>query len=61
MESNEFKCAVCKGIFVKELTDGEAEKQLVEEFGENFITEDCDMVCDDCFKRMKNGGYFDVM
>lgn len=52
MLNNEFKCAVCKNIYEKELTDGQAEKQLEKEFGDGFITEECDMVCHDCFLEM---------
>ena len=46
-----FKCAVCKEIFNKGLTEEEAEKQLEVEFP-GTITEECDLVCDDCFKLM---------
>lgn len=54
MKNNEYKCYMCKDIFEKGLTDAEAEKQLVDEFGpsEVVITEDCELVCDDCFKKM---------
>lgn len=52
MDKEEFKCVVCKKVFKKGLTDAEAEKQLEKEFGDNFITEDCDLVCDDCYKKM---------
>lgn len=55
MEKNQFKCVMCKGIFNKGLTDSEAEKQLTEEFGKDWITEDCDLVCDDCYKKMGFG------
>ena len=51
MNSNQFKCAVCHKIFDKGLTDAEAEKQLEKEFPGQ-ITEDCDLVCDDCYKKM---------
>ena len=51
MKKNEFKCAICKGVFGKGLTDGEAEKRLKEEFGEHWITEECEVVCDDCYKK----------
>lgn len=52
MKKNEYKCSVCGEIFIKGLTDGEAEKQLEKEFGKDVITEDCDLVCDDCYKKM---------
>lgn len=54
MKNNQYKCAVCKEVFDKGLTDAEAEKQLDKEFP-GFITEECDLVCDDCFKKI--GGH----
>ena len=48
---SEFKCVVCEGVFEKELTDKEAEEQLKEEFP-GWTTEQCDLICDDCFKKM---------
>lgn len=52
LKKNEYMCAVCKKVYKKGLTEVEAEKQLGEEFGEGFITEDCDLVCDTCYKEM---------
>lgn len=54
MKEDEFKCHICKKIFKKGLTDGEAEKQLGKEFGELVLTEECEIVCDDCFGNMLN-------
>lgn len=51
IKKNEFKCAVCKGVFVKEGTDEELEEQLKKEFP-GFTKEECDRVCDDCYKEM---------
>ena len=51
MKPNEFKCAVCKEIFEKGLTEKEAKGQLTNEFP-GFATEECRLVCDDCFKKM---------
>jgi DNA-directed RNA polymerase subunit RPC12/RpoP len=52
MNEDEYRCARCKKVFKKALSDTEAENQLGKEFGDEFITEDCDLVCDDCFKEM---------
>ena len=52
---SEFKCVVCEGVFEKELTDKEAEKQLEKEFP-GWTTDQCDLVCDDCFKKMHGDG-----
>ena len=48
-----FKCAVCKGIFEKGLTDEEAKEQYKKEFP-NLPFEDYEqnLVCDDCYKKM---------
>lgn len=52
IQANEFECAVCKGIFIKGLTDAEAEEQFKKEFP-RFIREKSDgLVCDDCFRTM---------
>jgi len=51
MKDNEYKCAVCGGIFEMELTEEEAEEQLKREFG-NINKKFCDIVCDDCFQEM---------
>lgn len=48
-ESNEFKCAICGGTFKKVFTEEEAEKHLEEEFP-GVKKEECELVCDDCFK-----------
>ena len=51
MNKDEYKCNVCKEIFKKGLTDKEAEEQLNKEFP-GTITEECDLVCDDCYKKI---------
>jgi len=52
MKANEFKCAVCETVFKKGLTEKEAVKQLEEEFGKGWKPEDCESVCNDCYKKM---------
>ena len=52
MEEGMFKCAICKGEFKKGLSEAEASKQLDEEFNNMFIEEECEIVCDDCYKKM---------
>lgn len=54
MEDNEYECHLCKGVFQKGLTEGEAEEQLDEEFP-GVDKEDCELVCGDCFKAMDDG------
>lgn len=55
--SREYKCVVCKGTFESDLTDGETEEQLNEEFP-GYTKEECDQVCDDCYKVMMKAGVF---
>jgi len=51
MKPNEYKCAACKNIYERAVTDEEAQAEAVEIFGE-FTPEDFDLICDDCFKRV---------
>jgi hypothetical protein len=54
MKGNEYKCAICKGIFEETLTEEEAVEQLNEEFP-GFTPDECDIVCDDCYKKHFGG------
>lgn len=47
----EFKCTICRGIFEKGWSDEEAGAELDANFP-GFEPSDCDLVCDDCFKKM---------
>ncbi len=47
----QFKCAMCEQTFDKAWTDKEAKDELENTFGLISI-EDCDVVCDDCYKKM---------
>ncbi len=49
-----YTCAYCKGVFDKGWTDEEALAELADEFAVS--VECCDVVCDDCYKRMGFGG-----
>jgi hypothetical protein len=46
-----FTCAVCHGTFEKGWSDDEAKEELSNTFP-GFDTDECDLVCDDCFKKM---------
>lgn len=50
MKDNEFQCAVCGGIFEKAWSEEEAEAELKNDFP-GFVKEECDTVCDDCYKE----------
>lgn len=49
MKENEFKCAMCGGVFEKGWTDEEATAEAVSIFGEH--REDDAIVCDDCWNE----------
>lgn len=51
MKEDEYQCTVCHEVFKKELTDEEAKEQLKDEFP-GIEPEECDLVCDDCYKKM---------
>jgi hypothetical protein len=53
--SDKYKCAVCDGIFTKGWTDEEAAAELGQKFP-GVSTDNCDLVCDDCYKKMGFGG-----
>lgn len=46
-------CASCGGTFDKGWSDDEAEAELASTFA--VPKEDCDIVCDDCYKAMGFG------
>lgn len=50
MKPNEYRCAICRGVFVKGWSDEQAEQELAENFGDP--VEDCDLVCDDCYQMV---------
>ena len=43
-----FQCYMCKGVFEKD-PPGRAEKELEENFP-GFSVDECEVVCDDCYK-----------
>jgi len=53
MKKNEFKCAVCGGIFEKSRTDEEANEEAKNIWGVDNADKNNDMVlvCDDCFNH----------
>ena len=52
MEKNEYKCEICNGIWIKDLTDEQCEEQFKKEFPNMERQENDGLVCDDCFKEM---------
>lgn len=48
--NNQYTCACCHGAYDKGWTEEEAEKELGENFPDH-EKEDCDIVCDDCYRK----------
>lgn len=48
MNKKYYKCAICKGKFIKGQTDEEAERELKENYP-GYSIEECELVCDDCY------------
>ena len=46
-----YRCAACKQEFAKGWSAAEATAELQERFGD-FAPADCDVLCDDCYKRL---------
>ena len=54
MTDTHYTCAICDQMFEKGLTDDEAEEQFHREFpGTPYEMDALCLVCDDCFKIMK--------
>ena len=51
---SQFRCAVCRNVFVKGLPDDEALAELTESFP-GFTPDECHLVCDDCYRAMGLG------
>lgn len=49
MTSNQYQCWKCKGVFEKGWSDEEAEAERAANWP-RFSQDDCDVVCDDCYK-----------
>jgi len=50
--ADEYTCAICKGIFEKSTPEDEALAELKEFFGD-VSPDDCDIVCDDCWEKIR--------
>ncbi len=54
IKDNEYLCAACGGIFEKGQTEEEALKEKEANGWGAVPMEDCDVVCDDCYKKIMN-------
>jgi len=51
----EFKCANCGKVFEEiDYDENRVVAELKENFGQEWESEDCDVVCDDCYKYIMN-------
>jgi hypothetical protein len=48
----EVQCAACGLVFYPEWSDNEAQAEMKDAFGNKVKVEDCEVVCDDCYKKM---------
>ena len=49
---NQFKCAMCGGVFIKGWTDKEAMKEREDNGWGKIPDEEMYLVCDDCFNKL---------
>ncbi len=53
MKNNEFKCGICGETYEKGWSDEEAEKECVENFGEEMAHgDDRVIICDACYRSL---------
>jgi hypothetical protein len=52
MKTNQYQCAMCKGVFDEGWSDEEAMAETHQLFGKSFTPEECDVICDDCFNKI---------
>lgn len=58
MTENEYRCDACGGIFEKVWTEEEAIEEHMGGPHGHVPVEQCGLVCDDCFEKMKAAGLF---
>ena len=51
LKPNEYRCAICGNVYEKGQSEEEAHAELESNFPDVSV-EDCDVVCDDCYKKM---------
>ena len=52
MKQLEYTCEHCKGEFVSDRPEGEAEEELQDLFGATLEETDCGIICDECFRKL---------
>ncbi len=46
-----YTCSLCKQTHESEWTEAEALEEMKQNFGAAFKKDDCDVICDDCYKK----------
>jgi len=59
--SEEYKCAMCNGVYLKGITDEEANAEALSLWGVDNAADriggDMDIICDDCFQKINPDKY----
>ena len=55
VKENEFKCELCGNVYDKGWSDEEAKQEYFDNFDDTNI-DDCGMVCDDCYNKIRFEG-----
>jgi len=55
-EPKRYTCAKCGGVFDEAWPNPEAVAEMHARFGEDCSTDDCDIVCDDCYHELVEFG-----
>lgn len=56
---DEYRCALCGKVYEKGWTDEEEAMQETNTYWPDTTREECDVVCDDCWQKIKPGGAVD--
>jgi hypothetical protein len=51
LKKNEYRCAVCGGVFTKGWSEEEAVAEMQRDFPD-YDLEQCDVVCDGCYREI---------
>lgn len=51
LRKNSYQCAYCEGVFIRGRSDEEAYLEYQNNFGFAPIISECDIICDDCYKK----------
>ena len=52
LKPDEYRCAACKGVFVKGWSDEEAKEEFHSDFPDMPIDEETSLICDHCYEAI---------